>query len=106
MSTLDVDPDGLRNTQPAFASVASTITTAAQQLAAVISAEGECWGGDEIGAAFAQNYTPGVDPGQKAVTGLATTMTQLGENMVTVANAFQAQDTTRAGEIDQVAGSL
>ncbi|MFE9784164.1 WXG100 family type VII secretion target [Nocardia salmonicida] len=106
MSSVKVDPDGLRNTQPAFASVASTISTAAQQLAAVISAEGECWGGDEIGAAFAQNYTPGVDPGQKAVTGLATTMTQLGENMVTVANAFQTQDTTRAGEIGQVAGSL
>lgn len=106
MSSVKVDPDGLRNTQPAFASVASTITTAAQQLAAAISAEGECWGGDEIGAAFAQNYTPGVDPGQKAVTGLATTMTQLGENMVTVANAFQTQDTTRAGEIGQVASSL
>ncbi|MEV4207082.1 WXG100 family type VII secretion target [Nocardia salmonicida] len=106
MSSVKVDPDGLRNTQPAFASVASTITTAAQQLAAVISAEGECWGGDEIGAAFAQNYTPGVDPGQKAVTGLATTMTQLGENMVTVANAFQTQDTTRADEIGEVASSL
>ena len=27
MSSVKVDPDGLRNTQPAFASVASTITT-------------------------------------------------------------------------------
>ncbi|MFD3509567.1 type VII secretion target [Nocardia sp. NPDC058666] len=106
MSSVDVDPDGLRNTQPGFASVASTITTAARALAAVIAAEGECWGGDEVGAAFAKNYTPGVEPGQKAVTGLATTMTQLGENMVTIANAFQAQDTNHAGEIGQAAGSL
>ncbi|MEV0075809.1 WXG100 family type VII secretion target [Nocardia neocaledoniensis] len=106
MTSVKVDPDGLRNTQPAFAAVASTITTAAQQLAAVIAAEGECWGGDEIGAAFAKNYTPGVEPGQKAVTGLATTMTQLGENMVTVANALQTQDTGHAGQITQVEGTL
>lgn len=106
MSSLDIDADGLRNTQPAFNSVAAAITTAAQQLAAVISTEGECWGGDETGTAFAKNYTPGVDSGQKAVTGLATTMTQIGENMVTIANTFQAQDTTRAGEITQVEGTL
>ncbi len=106
MSSVNIDPEALRNTQPGFVAVASTITTAAQALAAVIAAEGECWGGDEIGAAFAKNYTPGVDPGQKAVTGLATTMTQLGENMVTVANTFVAQDTTRAGAIGQAAGSL
>ncbi|MFE1593265.1 type VII secretion target [Nocardia sp. NPDC058705] len=106
MSSVNVDPEALRNTQPGFVAVASTITTAAQALAAVIAAEGECWGGDEVGSAFAKNYTPGVDPGQKAVTGLATTMTQLGENMVTVANTFQNQDTTQAGAIGQAAGSL
>ncbi|KAF0848202.1 WXG100 family type VII secretion target [Nocardia caishijiensis] len=106
MSALNVDPDGLRNTQPAFTSVAATITTAAEQLAAVIAAEGECWGGDEIGSAFAENYTPGVEPGQKAVTGLATTMTQLGTNMVTIADTFQTQDTGHAGQIAQAEGAL
>ncbi|MCA2210146.1 MULTISPECIES: type VII secretion target [Nocardia] len=106
MSSLNVDPDGLRNTQPAFTSVASTITTAAQQLAAVIAAEGECWGGDEIGAAFAKNYTPGVEPGQQAITGLATVMTQLGTNMVTIADTFQNQDTGHAGQIAQAEGAL
>ncbi|TDP39736.1 WXG100 family type VII secretion target [Nocardia ignorata] len=62
MSSLNVDPDGLRNTQPAFTSVASTITTAAQQLAAVIAAEGECWGGDEIGPVFVRWFSPGIGP--------------------------------------------
>ena len=105
MSSLKADPQALRGTQPSFTSVADTITTGAQKLAAVIAAEGECWGNDEIGQSFA-NYTPGVEPGQKAVTGLATVMTRLGENMVTVAEALQAQDTTRAGEIDKATGSL
>lgn len=106
MSTVNIDPEALRNTQPGFDAVASTITTAAQALAAVIAAEGQCWGGDEIGAAFAQNYTPGVDPGQKAVTGLATTMTQLGQNMVTIADTFRAQDTAQAGALGQAGSSL
>ncbi|MFD3704971.1 WXG100 family type VII secretion target [Nocardia sp. NPDC058658] len=106
MSSVNIDPEALRNTQPGFVAVASTITTAAQTLAAVIAAEGECWGGDEVGAAFAKNYTPGVDPGQKAVSGLASVMTQLGQNMVTVADTFQNQDTTQAGALGHAAGSL
>ncbi|MEU4319010.1 hypothetical protein AB0F85_16360 [Nocardia fluminea] len=106
MSSLKADPQALRGTQPSFTSVADTITTGVQKLAAVIAAEGECWGSDEIGQSFAKNYTPGVEPGQKAVTGLSTVMTQLGENMVKVAEALQTQDTTRAGEIDKATGSL
>lgn len=106
MSSLNLDPAALRGTQPSFTSVADTITTGAKALAAVIAAEGECWGNDEIGAAFAKNYTPGVESGQKAVTGLATTMTQSGENMVTIADAFQNQDTTAAGALGTAASTL
>ncbi|MGW6724373.1 hypothetical protein ACWF9G_00585 [Nocardia sp. NPDC055029] len=105
MSSLNVDPEALRGTKPSFDSVAATITTGAQALAAVIAAEGECWGNDEIGEAFAKNYTPGVESGQKAVTGLATVMTQTGENMVTIANALQTQDTTGAGDINAAASA-
>lgn len=104
--TLEVDPQALRATQPSFTSVADTITTAAAALARAIADEGECWGTDEIGQAFAKNYTPGVDSGQKAVTGLATVMTQLGANLVTIATAFETQDTTNAGALGQPAESV
>lgn len=103
--TLKVDPQALRATQPSFTSVADTITTAAAALASAISNEGECWGNDEIGQAFAENYTPGVDSGQQAVTGLATVMTQLGANLVTIATAFETQDTTTAGALGQTTGT-
>ncbi|MFD6391576.1 WXG100 family type VII secretion target [Nocardia sp. NPDC060259] len=106
MSSLNVDPAALRGTQPSFTTVADTITTGVQALAAVIAAEGECWGNDEIGQAFAKNYTPGVESGQKAVTGLATAMTQTGQNMVTIADALQNQDTTGAGGINAAASTL
>ena len=53
MSSIQADPDALRSTRTSFDSVAAAITGAAEKLAAVLAAEGECWGGDEIGAAFA-----------------------------------------------------
>jgi len=103
--TLEVDPQALRATQPSFTSVADTITTAAAALARVIADEGECWGNDEIGQAFAKNYTPGVDSGQQAVTGLATVMTQLGANLVTIATTLEAQDAGTAGALGRTTGT-
>ncbi|KAF0849215.1 hypothetical protein FNL39_101652 [Nocardia caishijiensis] len=95
----------MRSTRTSFDSVASTISSALTTLTAALAAEGECWGGDEIGQAFAQNYTPGVEQGKTSVGNLATTMTQLGTNMVTVADALDAQDTANAAQLNQVAGS-
>lgn len=105
MSSLQADPGALRGTESAFDSVASAITTAADQLAAVIAAEGECWGNDEIGQSFAQNYTNGVEQGQKAVGNLATSMTQLGANMVTIADKLVEQDTERAAQLKNSTGT-
>jgi len=105
MSSLQADPDALRNTKTSFDSTASAITTAADQLAAVIAAEGECWGNDEIGQSFAQNYTNGVEQGQKAVKNLATSMTQLGANMVAIADKLVEQDTQRAAQLKNSTGT-
>ncbi|MFE6920290.1 WXG100 family type VII secretion target [Nocardia sp. NPDC057663] len=101
MSSINADPAALRSTQPSFDAVASTITTAVDKLAAALAAEGECWGGDEIGQAFAQNYTPGVEKGKTSVGNLAKSMTQLGTNMVTIATKLSEQDTATAAQLNQ-----
>ncbi|MEV0331154.1 hypothetical protein [Nocardia sp. NPDC050717] len=101
MSSLNADPEALRGTQPVFDSIATTLTTAVNQLAAALAAEGECWGNDEIGQAFAQNYTPGVEQGKTSVGNLAKTMTQLGANMVTIATELTTQDTATAAQLNQ-----
>ncbi|WP_336088187.1 WXG100 family type VII secretion target [Nocardia sp. SSK8] len=105
MSSIDVDPDALRNTKGSYESAATTLTSALQALTAALDAEGECWGADETGTAFAQNYTPGVDQGKKAVANLATTMTQLGTNMVTLADKLVEQDTAQAAALKQSTGT-
>ncbi|MFD4357274.1 WXG100 family type VII secretion target [Nocardia sp. NPDC058519] len=105
MSSIKADPDALRTTQSSFDSVASTLSAALTTLTAALAAEGECWGGDEIGQAFAGNYTPGVEQGKTSVGNLAKSMTQLGTNMVTVADKLVEQDTARAAQLKQSTGS-
>lgn len=101
MSTVRVDPQALRATRPSFDAAATAITTAANQLTAALAAEGECWGNDRTGQAFAQNYTSGVDQGKTSVTNLAATMTQLGATMVTIADRVTAQEDAAAAGLDQ-----
>lgn len=105
MSSINADPDALRATKSSFESVATTLTDALTTLTAALDAEGECWGSDEIGSAFAGNYTPGVEQGRKAVGNLATTMSQLGANMVTVADKLVELDTARAAALKQSTGT-
>lgn len=99
MSAFQVDADALRATRPGFDSVATAITTAADRLTAALAAEGECWGSDETGQAFAQNYTPGVEQGTTSVANLATSMSRLGANMVTIADTVTAQEDASASDI-------
>ncbi|MFC8527902.1 WXG100 family type VII secretion target [Nocardia sp. NPDC057227] len=104
MSTVRIDPEALRATQPSFDACAATITTAANQLTAALAAEGECWGNDRTGQAFAQNYTSGVEQGKTSVANLATTMTRLGANLVSIADQVTAQEDAVAAGLDRSTG--
>ncbi|GGK40243.1 hypothetical protein [Nocardia camponoti] len=105
MTSFEANTGALRATQPAFASAASAITAAGQALAKVIAAEGKCWGGDEVGTNFEKGYLGGVEPAQKAIEGLAKAMSNLGTNVVTIANALDGQDNSSAVDISKAAGS-
>ncbi|MGW5315705.1 WXG100 family type VII secretion target [Nocardia thailandica] len=105
MSAIKADPAALRSTKTSFDAVATSISAAADKLAAALAAEGECWGNDETGQAFAKNYTPGVEQGKTSVANLAKSMTQLGTNMVTVADKLVEQDTARAAQLKQSTGT-
>ncbi|MFG1792289.1 WXG100 family type VII secretion target [Nocardia sp. NPDC049149] len=102
MTNFRADPDALRATRSGFADVADRIAAAAANLRRVLDAEGECWGSDQIGQSFAKNYTPGVPKALDGVDKLGTTMNNLGDRVVAVANALQNRDQTNAGDLDQV----
>ncbi|MFI5716488.1 WXG100 family type VII secretion target [Nocardia sp. NPDC051750] len=101
MSVLGVDPDGLRNTGPRFGAVAADITTAAEQLRRVLDTEGQCWGTDQVGQAFAKRYTP--DPGLEAIQDVRDAFTRYGEDVVTLADNVEAQEQIISGNLGSAA---
>lgn len=97
--SLRADTDALRARGPRFGAVADDVAAAAERLRSVIEAEGECWGSDQIGQAFAARYKPGEGEGQKAIQGLRDAFTRYGEDLVSVADSLQAQDDATAGDL-------
>jgi uncharacterized protein YukE len=63
----EVDPARLRSVSPQFDAVSDRLGYAGAALTTALSAEGDCWGGDESGQTFAQNYLPNVDATTKAL---------------------------------------
>ncbi|WP_280268033.1 WXG100 family type VII secretion target [Nocardia wallacei] len=96
------DPDAMRATQPKFAALADTVKTALADLRRVIEAEGECWGSDETGQAFAKNYTPGVTEGTANIEKFAGAVTAFGDKIVTAANTLQQSEQSHTDSVNQV----
>ncbi|GAB2721991.1 WXG100 family type VII secretion target [Nocardia thraciensis] len=96
------DPDAMRATQPKFAALADTVKTALADLRQVIDAEGECWGGDETGQAFAKNYTPGVTEGTANIEKFAGAVTSFGDKVVSAANSLQQGEQSSTSSVNQV----
>jgi uncharacterized protein YukE len=53
-----VDPDRLRDAEPNFRYLSSSLAAAFADLAGVLDSAGPCWGTDRIGAGFAESYLP------------------------------------------------
>ncbi|ONM50422.1 WXG100 family type VII secretion target [Nocardia donostiensis] len=92
MSTLRADIDAIRATQPGFQNVATQVAEVLTTLRTALEAEGECWGGDEIGAGFAGNYKPGAEKALKAVEILSNTLSAMATGANLTAGSLQSQD--------------
>ncbi|MBB5914687.1 uncharacterized protein YukE [Nocardia transvalensis] len=91
----------MRATQPKFATLSDTVRTALADLKRVIDAEGECWGSDETGKSFAQNYTPGVGDGLTGIGALAGAVGKFGDSVTATANLLQQTDQEHAAALKQ-----
>lgn len=66
-----LDPTGVRDAAGAVEVVAARVDAALRQLAAALDAEGACWGGDAMGAAFGDSYAPAARDVRAAFTALS-----------------------------------
>jgi hypothetical protein len=87
-----VDPAGLRSAQPAFDTLGAAVDGVLSRLTAALTAEGRCWGGDDVGSHFEPEYLDGVrvtSDGMAAVRDLAV---RVGQSVLTAADSIDAAE--------------
>jgi hypothetical protein len=90
--TMWVDPAGLRDAEPGFRYLSSSFSDTLTRLAGVLDAAGCCWGSDQVGARFAENYLPGVQLVRDALPALRDDVAGVGTAVVTVADNVDAAE--------------
>ncbi|MQY24282.1 hypothetical protein [Nocardia macrotermitis] len=99
--SFDADPVLLRAMQPQFAELSTQMSAAVQALTEVTDREGECWGTDKPGAAFAKDYVSAAKSTQDSLGVLVKVMSTLGDNMATIATKLTEQDASSATALTQ-----
>ena len=93
----DVDPIRLRSAAPQFDAVADRLRTATSTLTAALSAEGECWGGDEAGQTFAQSYLPQSEATTTALGNVVDALRAIRTSLDASADTWDGADQSGAG---------
>ncbi len=87
-----IDPAALRDAAPAFGALAASVGDILKSLCVVLDTEGECWGRDRTGAAFAQSYVVGAEQTRAAFPGLHDAMRGVGWAVSAVADGADAAE--------------
>jgi hypothetical protein len=87
-----VDVDGLRGAEPRFRYLSSAVDGALGQLLATLDAQGPCWGGDQLGARFAETYLPASELIRRALPDLRDDVRDVGVAVVSVADNVDAAE--------------
>ncbi|TVT18521.1 hypothetical protein FNH05_35490 [Amycolatopsis rhizosphaerae] len=95
-----LDPDGLSAATKRLGAMGEKLRASYTELVRVLDEHDGCWGGDDIGKSFAQNYVPNArkarDSAQEATEGIV----QLGDDTDSAAATFESVDHDSAQRID------
>ncbi|NLU82101.1 WXG100 family type VII secretion target [Rhodococcus sp. HNM0569] len=94
---LRVDLEQFRALVPEFDDLESHTTSVRSALTQGLDGEGECWGADEVGAAFAAKYVAPAEDTIEAVTLLARIFSLIGDKVDRTADSFAHTD-ARTGD--------
>jgi uncharacterized protein YukE len=87
-----VDPVALREAQPAFDSLAAAVGGVLSRLTGALSAEGRCWGGDDVGRHFEPDYLDGVRDTGDGLAAVRDVATRIGQSLLDAADAVDAAE--------------
>lgn len=102
MTGMDVDPEKLRGKSPQFDAAADAIRATFEKLNGVLQAEGDCWGSDEAGQTFAQDYLPASQDAEQGFTSMSETLGQVRSELDATAQTWDSTDQGSAANLGQL----
>jgi WXG100 family type VII secretion target len=96
-----VDVAGLRRGGAQFSAAGDALDGVLKALSSALSAEGECWGGDESGKAFAKEYVPNAKGTTDAFTNLTKALHDIRTGVDQSADAYEGSDQGNASGISK-----
>jgi len=89
-----MQPDRVRSGASRMRAAGEALQEVVQQLTTAIQAEGACWGNDEGGQKFAEEYVPASTGTSEALAQLVTTLAQIGDHLQGMADSTEDVDAT------------
>lgn len=99
---LRVDLEQFRGLVSRFENLGTQTVAARLELSQGLDSEGECWGADEVGTAFASKYVAASEDTIDAITGLAQIFDLIGDKIDRTADPFDTTDTSFSGRLFSV----
>ncbi|GHF44857.1 uncharacterized protein YukE [Amycolatopsis bartoniae] len=99
-----LDPAALEEATRRLGSLGDRITTAYHELAGVLDEHDGCWGEDDIGKAFAQNYVPNAKQVREGAEQAGPGVIELRNDIDDASKTFQSVDEDEARRIDASTG--
>jgi uncharacterized protein YukE len=94
-----VDSLRLRQAAPRFTALGGELGQIFGRLSAALDAEGDCWGGDATGRAFAKEYRPASGQTTDAGRDVADAIEDIGARLVKTAELAEAADLRASGRL-------
>lgn len=104
---LRVDIEQFRSFVPRFEALKARTVVDKWTLTQGLDSEGECWGADEVGAAFASKYVSAAEDTIDAIAALAQLCEIIGDKVGRTADSLEHTDTgfgSTLGSIDPTSG--
>lgn len=101
-----VDPAHMRTCAARFDALEDRATSILARLRSALSAEGESWGADETGMAFARGYVPAAESGELGIERTTEVLTAFGTGLRATAESFEAADDYSGARLYSVGNGL
>ncbi|MGW0516518.1 WXG100 family type VII secretion target [Crossiella sp. NPDC003009] len=91
--------DGIRAGAGRLSRVGDDLAKAATSLQSALTGEGQCWGNDESGQAFAKDYVPAADAVSKGIADVAQGLINVAKGLNDQATTMEQADTGSAANL-------